>query len=85
MESKVMTVEEDIRNRIKRKVPSIGGRVTHTVYPTKYMVVTGELTTGFQFYGMFDNAAVAGRWATLNIKGNAPYRVHNMHDVEGRI
>ncbi len=58
-----------------------GGRVTNTVYPIKYMVVTGELTTGFVFYGPFDSVAATERWATHNLKRGTPHRVHNMFDV----
>ncbi len=61
--------------------PGKGGRVTNTVYSVKHMVVTGELTTGFQFYGLFDTVERAGQWATHNLKPGTPYRVHNMSDV----
>lgn len=60
------------------------GRTSHTVYPVKYLLVTGELTTGFQFYGPFDSVAAAGQWATVNLKPGTPHRVHNMSDVRGR-
>lgn len=60
---------------------SNGGRRTHTVYPTKHLLVTGELTTGFEFYGPFDTVEKAGRWATDNLKKGEFHRVHNMHDV----
>jgi hypothetical protein len=45
------------------------------------MVVTGELTVGFQFYGPFDTVAEAGQWASANIKEGTPRRVHDFHDV----
>ncbi len=61
--------------------PGRGGRVTHTVFPVKHMVVTGELTTGFRFYGPFDTLTAAGRWATANLKPGTPHRVHDMFDV----
>ena len=57
------------------------GRVNHTVYPIKYMVVTGELTTGFTFYGPFDTLDKAGQWATVNLRAGTFHRVHNMYDV----
>jgi len=57
------------------------GRATHTVYPIKYMVVTGELTSGFIFYGPFDSMDVARQWAGSNLRTDTFYRVHNMHDV----
>jgi len=57
------------------------GRKTHTVYPLKYIVVTGELTTGFQFYGPFESVAKAGQWATSQLKVGDFYRVHNLHEV----
>jgi len=57
------------------------GRVTNTVYPIRYMVVTGELTTGFQFYGPFNTVAAAGQWATTNLKVGTLHRVHNIFDV----
>lgn len=60
---------------------SNGGRRTHTVYPTKHLLVTGELTTGFKFYGPFDTVEKAGRWATDNLKEGEFHRVHNMYDV----
>jgi hypothetical protein len=58
-----------------------GGRTSHTVYPIKYLLVTGDLTTGFQFYGPFATVASAGQWATRNLKPGTPHRVHNMYDV----
>lgn len=58
-----------------------GGRATHTVYSTKYLLVTGELTTGFQFYGPFNSVAAAGQWATANLTAGTSHRVHNMFDV----
>jgi hypothetical protein len=59
------------------------GRITNTVYPIKYMVVTGELTTGFVFYGPFDSLSKAGQWATYNLKDGLPHRVHSIFDVRG--
>ena len=59
------------------------GRVKHTVYPIKYMVVTGELTTGFTFYGPFDTMDKAGQWATANLRAGTFHRVHTMYDVGG--
>lgn len=69
------------RTEVQGGGSSIGGRRTHTVYPTKYLLVTGELTTGFDFYGPFDSVEKAGRWATDNLKAGEFHRVHNMHEV----
>ncbi len=57
---------------------------THVVYPIKCLVVTGELDTGFTFFGPFDGLRAAGEWATRNLRTNIPYRVHNFYDVRGR-
>jgi hypothetical protein len=45
------------------------------------MLVTGELTTGFMFYGPFDTMDKAGQWATANLKPGTFHRVHNIIDV----
>jgi len=45
-----------------------GGRVTHTVYPIKYMVATGDLVSGFYFYGPFETVDKADQWATRNLE-----------------
>jgi len=66
---------------LQRRGTNLGGRVSHTVYPIKYMVVTGELTTGFTFYGPFETINKAGQWATTNLKSGTFHRVHNMYDV----
>lgn len=58
-----------------------GGRIAHTVYPVKFMVVTGELTTGFEFYGLFDTVDKAEKWAATSIKVGTVFRIHNMSDV----
>ena len=57
------------------------GRVTHTVHPIKHMVVTGELTTGFIFYGLFDTVEKAVQWGDHNLKSGTLYRVHTLFDV----
>ncbi len=64
-----------------KRPPDKTGRVSRTVYPIKYLVVTGELTTGFQFYGPFNTRDAAGQWATGNLKSGLPHRVHDMFDV----
>lgn len=58
------------------------GRTTHIVYPVKHILVTGELTTGFQFYGPFDTVAGAGQWATDNLKDGLPRRIHDINVVD---
>ncbi len=63
------------------RFPRRDGRETNTIYPVRYMVVTGELPTGFTFYGPFETTARADQWATINLKAGAFYRVHNMFDV----
>lgn len=57
------------------------GRVTHTVYPVKHMVVTGGLTTGFTFYGPFDSVGLARQWAGSNLRTDTFYRINNMFEV----
>lgn len=59
------------------------GRTTHTMYPVKHILVTGELTTGFQFYGPFDTVAEAGQWATYNLRPGTAHRVHDMYYIGG--
>lgn len=58
-----------------------GERLTHTVWPTKYMVGTGELTRGFTFYGPFKTVDVANEWARLNLKASTEHHVHKLVDV----
>ena len=60
------------------------GRTSNTVYPVKHMLVTGELTTGFQFYGPFDTVAKAGQWATDNLRPGTAHRVHDIFYVGER-
>lgn len=57
------------------------GRVTHTVYPVRYMVAVGSLSKGFQFYGPFTEDKGAARWGYNNIKRGVEYRVHPIFDV----
>ena len=57
------------------------GRVTHTVYPVKYMVAVGGLSMGFQFYGPFTEDKFAARWADTNLKRGTEYRVYSIFDV----
>jgi len=35
----------------------------------QYMVYTGSLSTGFKFYGPFDDANYVYQWATVNLEG----------------
>ena len=58
-----------------------GHAQTHTVYPQKYMVVTGGLSLGHQFYGPFENAAKANDWAVANLKDGALYRIYAINGV----
>ena len=60
--------------------PSTAKR-THTVYPTKYVVVTGTLDEGFTFYGSFTTAILASDWADLNLKREVEHRVLPLNDV----
>ena len=57
------------------------GRVTHTVYPVKYMVAVGDLTQGFQFYGPFTEDKFAARWVHNNFQRGIEYRVYSIFDV----
>ena len=43
-------------------------RKSHTVFSTKFMVVTGTLSQGFEFYGPFDTEVDAERWVWDNLK-----------------
>ena len=40
---------------------------THVVYPVKFQVVIGSITTGFHFWGPFNLRIEAGRWALANL------------------
>lgn len=57
------------------------GLSSHTVYPVKYMVATGNLTTGFDFYGPFATMVAANLWVTANLKVGTSIRVHAIFDV----
>jgi hypothetical protein len=57
------------------------GRVTHTVYPVKYMVVVGTLGQGFDFYGPFNTAEKATAWARHNLHIGVSVTVEKFHDV----
>ncbi len=76
------TIQSHGDGTVTGRWPRRDGRVTNTVYPVKYMVVTGELPTGFIFYGPFETTARADRWARLNLRSDTFYRVHNMFDVK---
>ena len=67
----------------RHPLPTLVGRVTHTVYPVKYMVAVGGLTTGFAFYGPFDTDERAATWArhNINFKHSTSYQVYPMFDV----
>jgi len=54
---------------------------SHTVYPQKWMVVTGGLSMGFKFYGPFENAAKANLWADANLKDGDLYRIYTLNEV----
>ncbi len=69
------------RTEIKGGGSKGGDRKTHVTYPLKYLLITGELTTGFRFYGPFDSVEKAGRWATNNLKPGEFHRVHDLYDV----
>lgn len=57
-------------------------RTSHEVLVDSYMVVTGEITTGFHFYGPFKTRDKAGQWATANFKEGTFHRVHTLHHVK---
>ncbi len=57
------------------------GRKTHTVYPVKYMVVVGDLNSGFQFYGPFKDVHAADKWATDNLRVGMRCNVYPLFDV----
>lgn len=57
------------------------GRVTHTVYPVRYMVAVGDLSGGFQFYGPFTEVTSAARWIYNNLKRGTESRVYSLFDV----
>lgn len=56
-------------------------RKSHTMLKTSYILVTGELTLGFTFYGPFDDPAKAGQWAAKNLKNGVFYRTHQLQDI----
>jgi hypothetical protein len=61
--------------------PGNGELVNHTVYPVKYFVGVGDLSTGYKFYGPFKEDRLAEQWAHLNVKSGRAYRVYPMFDV----
>ena len=54
---------------------------THISYPVKYLLATGELTTGFTSYGPFDGSRKAYQWAEANLKVGEYCRVVTMNEV----
>ena len=64
--------------------PTNGVRLSHNVYPTKYMVVTGDLEKGFQFYGLFISEDAAREWVNFALALNASYSVQPFSDVGGQ-
>ena len=56
-------------------------RKSHHVLIDQYMLVTGELTTGFHFYGPFKSRDKVGQWAQENLRDDTFYRVHIIHGV----
>jgi hypothetical protein len=44
--------------------------------------VTGEMTTGYTFFGPFKGLAAARQWAIDNLKDSTVYRVHDIHRVK---
>ena len=57
-------------------------RTSRVVLVDAYMVVTGEITTGFHFYGPFKTRDKAGQWANENFKEGTFHRVHTLHHVK---
>lgn len=57
-------------------------RVSHTVYPVKYMVVTGTLGAGFEFYGPFDDIAATDSWVRRNLKTQTSVRIERLNYVK---
>ncbi len=60
---------------------SSSDRRTHTVYPVKCLLVTGDLMSGFKFYGSFDSKEKARQWAGDHLRKEAPYLLHDILDV----
>ena len=56
-------------------------RKSRTVLKDAFVLITGELTLGFTFYGPFDTRVAAGEWAQANLKAGVFHRVHAMQDV----
>ena len=56
-------------------------RKTHTVFSTKFMVVSGTLGTGFEFYGLFDDIESAERWVRHNLKPGTLVRIEEFNHV----
>ncbi len=56
-------------------------RKSHTTLKTSYLLVTGELSRGFTFYGPFNTPADAGKWAAGNLKKDVFYLLHDLQNV----
>ena len=54
---------------------------TRIAYPLKYLVITGDLTNGFDFYGSFDTTSEADRWASSNLKKSIVYKIYPLKHV----
>ena len=59
--------------------------MSHIVYPTRYVVVSGNIAEGFKFYGPFDDKVSASHWAIQNLKSDEyyGYSVQTISDVGG--
>jgi len=57
------------------------GLKTHIVYRPSYIVVTGNLSAGFSFYGPFDGILKAEKWVEENLKAGEWWQVHIMSNV----
>jgi hypothetical protein len=54
---------------------------THVMYPLRFMVVTGNLPTGFRFYGMFDTHSEAQNWVDKNLRSELLASIHSIRKV----
>lgn len=58
------------------------GRKTHTTYAKRVMVLIGTLGGGIDFYGPFDDAGVAMKWAEANLHVGADVRLEILNIVK---
>lgn len=56
---------------------------THTSYSKVYIVVVGDMTEGFEFYGPFSDARAAMSWAVANFKVGEGLQIYPMNHVRG--